>query len=341
MTTLLTLFSGIGGVEFGADQSGIVTPTQAVENDARKAQYHRLNHPHTDLMLGDIRTVPLDWYRPCDILWASPPCTEDSKSKNTGKRNADVAAIGTALIPILHHYADQHCLPSTVLIENVTEYQKNPTYAAIVICLLNLGYSIQVRTPDMADYGVPQNRTRMILQARLDGRFRWPNQTQHTSWYDAVADLLPACEVTVMPPWVASRWDASVPYPQLADNQFYRLPVMVDGQFRYTRATNGNRELTLRESDQPSTCIVASSSSRKLIAVDETHVIRATAQMNARWQSFPDHLILPEHYTHATPMVGNAVPPLYVAQLLKAIVLSPQIAQQPRRQAQNSLWDVA
>ena len=328
---VLELFAGIGGVGFGIEAAGHLT-TQAVERDEIAAHFYRLNHPHVNVYADDIYRVPLEWYKPVDMIWLSPPCTEDSVSKTTGTRNESVARAGEAFIPILYHFRDGlQRLPGMVILENVPQYQSNTSYGAICAALLKCGYTLQAKIVEMSRYGIPSSRRRLILVARLDGAFHWPKPQSPVSWYEATADLIASYPIRAMPDWVRSRWHNVKNLPALIDNQVwenplcintqaskYRQPVLVDGQFSYGKSKEG-QGLTVRAAHQPATCVVASASSAKMVALGPDAMVRPDGAFYARLMAFPNATILPSVKEHAIKLIGNAVPPLFVQRLLEAM----------------------
>lgn len=67
--------------------------------------------------------------------------------------------------------------PKYALLENVDRLLKSPTakrgrdFAIMLSCLANLGYSVEWRVINAADYGMPQRRRRVYIFARLDEPF--------------------------------------------------------------------------------------------------------------------------------------------------------------------------
>jgi site-specific DNA-cytosine methylase len=314
---ILELFAGIGGVGFGIEAAGHIT-VQAVERDDIAAHYYRLNHPHVNVYADDIWRVPLEWYKPVDMIWLSPPCTEDSISKTTGTRNESVARAGEAFIPVLYHFRDGlQRLPSMVILENVPQYQANPSYGAICAALLNCGYTLQSKIVEMERYAVPSSRRRLILVARLDGRFHWPKPTNQVSWYEATEDLIAGYPIRSMPEWVRSRWHSVKSLPALINTQASKY-MLIDGQLNYGKG-RPERGITVRAAHQTATCVVASASSAKMVALDLETMVRPDGAFYARLMAFPDTVILPTVKEHAIRLIGNAVPPLFVQSLLEAM----------------------
>lgn len=243
------LCAGVGGFEWGLKVAGH-TVVWAVEYDPDAkhgqvaADYHRLNHPDTMLINQDIRDVDVGELPNVDAIQISPPCQSHSTARRKNLPARDDAWVGR---DILRYTAELS--PRVVMIENVPAYRKHPVYREIVAGLVDQGYTVEARVLNCADYGVPQTRERLIIQARADGRISWPRPVaQHVGWYAAIHDILPPPD-RPLAPWQAKRWRAA--YDSLK-------PVLVDGQFAYARnAETQVNLLTVRQSAEPGMTITA------------------------------------------------------------------------------------
>lgn len=336
-----TLFSGVGGVEFGLQAAGH-RAVWAVEMDATAADYHRRNHPTTTVYEADVTAVDVTELANIDCLWASPPCQGHSTARRSDLPVREDVWVGR---DILRYVAELQ--PRVVMIENVPGYASHPVCKEITAALWEMGYTVESHIIDCADYGIPQTRKRLIIQARRDGQLSWPKKTQRRmGWYEAIADILPPPEKPLAP-WQAKRWDAAYQHSG---------PVLLDGQFIYDSGKDGNQVLNLIPFGKPAPTIMASDHSAKYIVYpsltdnqtyfgeDGIHLIhpespastvmateksakwvitdgpmraRLNAACSARLQTFPDDVILPDSFSKAIRLIGNAVPPR-LAQLLAA-----------------------
>lgn len=211
--TLGTLFSGFGGVEVGAMAAGM-TPLWAVEYDADIAAVYRQNIGN-HVRVGDILGMnPADFETP-DILHASPPCPNFSQAKAGAVETVDDIALAQKVADFI-----AELLPPFFTLENVYMYRLSQSWQIIAQALLTHGYQFNYWRVNMADYGVPQTRQRMIVIARRDGiRPQLPPQThaensqpslfgglqRWVSWYEAIADLIPDLPDSEFAPWQLAR----------------------------------------------------------------------------------------------------------------------------------------
>ena len=158
-------FTGGGVADVGAIQAGFM-PLFGVECDPsnydqsmriadayeRNIGEHMLRHPVQDI---DPATLPrVDWFH------ASPVC----KNASVAKANAEETDIDMVTAQATADYIMEH-LPKVVTVENVWQYRKFSSWHTIAKALLDLGYQFRVDHINMADYGVPQTRKRMIVTA--------------------------------------------------------------------------------------------------------------------------------------------------------------------------------
>lgn len=298
----IELFAGGGGAATGLIASGH-TVKVAIEKDDRIALCYQRNHPQTRVIAADVRDVSLSSL-PATInaLWASPVCKQDSLARCKALPQREDATIGLAIIPYIRAIN-----PDLVIIENVPRYQKNPTLTTLISFLTTvMHYTIGMRVLDAANYGVPQHRERLFIQARR-GPIAWPDYAPcHISWYEALVDLLDKMTPADLAPWQQALWKPE--YTAM-------LPIMVHGHYHY-RDTDEARQLDVLPSHLPARTVTAShNSTQKRIVLADGRIIRTTPRAAARLQTFPDTYIFPSQSTLASAIIGNAVPPLLVQRL--------------------------
>jgi DNA (cytosine-5)-methyltransferase 1 len=164
-------------------------------------------------MCQDILTAdPLRFERP-DLLWASPPCvTASIANQRTGETGLDrqLASAACGFIMAM--------LPPVVVLENVSGYRRYQSYAEIVTTLRGYGYHVRDWLLNAADYGIPQQRRRLIMIAARGFVPQRPSAThkrqadmfspQWRGWYDAVVDLIPTFPQAQLANWQRRRLPA-------------------------------------------------------------------------------------------------------------------------------------
>lgn len=189
------LFCGAGGTSTGATKAiesiGGNIELVAVNHNPVAVETHKLNHPTARHYVQDLDGANPEALVPegrLDLLMASPECTHFSRARG-GKPMKDQSRMSPWMI---HRWLTTLDVRA-VLVENVPEFlswgpltaDRRPDKAREglyfeewVRSLWGLGYEVQWRTLNAADYGDATTRVRFFLQARKDGRaIRWPEPT--------------------------------------------------------------------------------------------------------------------------------------------------------------------
>lgn len=110
----------------------------------------------------------------CDILIGGPPCQPFSVGgAQQGKYD------GRDMVPFFIKCIEKH-KPSLALMENVENLagKRHRKYLDTVVCdIRKLGYTVEWRVMNCADYGIAQRRKRIVLVAHLGG-FQFPEPHQ-------------------------------------------------------------------------------------------------------------------------------------------------------------------
>ncbi len=198
----ISLFSGAGGLDLGCEAAGFLT-TAAVEFNetavntllANRDRFFPMLKP--DAILRDIvETEPEQILEraglrsgDADLVHGGPPCTPFSKS---GYWLAYKRAGEDPKASLLDNYAEvvRVAQPKAFLMENVFALgyrnQNRPVFERFAQSIQSAGYSFDYKVLVAADFGVPQNRQRLIcVGVRNDlldvpsalWRFAWPSPT--------------------------------------------------------------------------------------------------------------------------------------------------------------------
>lgn len=177
--TAAELFAGGGGLAQGLRDAG-VRPVAAVELDDGAADIFEVNHPEVELFRKDVRAVTgkeLLAASPTgrvDILAACPPCqgfsTLTTKYRRSDPRNFLVAEVARIT---------RELQPAALMLENVPGLagRGKPILDALIEDLEVDGYLVNWSVLQVANYGVPQTRRRLVLLAGKGFSIPMPDAT--------------------------------------------------------------------------------------------------------------------------------------------------------------------
>ena len=332
MLNVISLFSGVGGLDFGFEMAGFRTAV-SVEIDRAACSTLKLNRDWP-VMQGDINSISSRSILRraeltagnVDVLIGGPPCQPFSKAGYWNRGDAlrlddPRASTLSAYLRVLRDVR-----PRAFLLENVGGLAFRGKDEGLRLILDGVeqinretGTSYQVTWAKLnaADYGVPQFRERVFVVASRDGReFKMPATTHgegpssddlepyRTAW-DAIGDL----EVFPDDPSLAmgGKWADLLPSIPEGRNYLWHSSAG-GGKHLFGRRTRYWSFLLKLAKDRPSWTIQASPGSaigpfhwnnRKLSAIEL-----------CRLQTLPDGILFDCGRTDVQRMLGNAVPSL-------------------------------
>ncbi len=190
--TALDLFSGCGGLTQGLRDAGFKV-LGAIEVEPVAVATYRHNHPNVVVWAKKIEDVTIGAVKKrlsirrgeLDLLAGCPPCEGFStmRTLNGGRRVRDKR--NNLVFEFIRFV--RGLLPKTVMLENVPGLAGNRRMRIVRRALRELGYKFEIHVLNVADYGVPQRRRRMIL---LGSRFGTVSPAQADSARRTVRDAI-------------------------------------------------------------------------------------------------------------------------------------------------------
>lgn len=160
MYSTIDLFSGIGGIRLGFEQTKRTRNIYSVEIDKYAAQTYEANFG--DNPLGDITKVNVKEIADFDILLAGFPCQAFSIA---GQRLGFEDTRGTLFFDVARII--KHKRPKAFLLENVkglVNHKQGKTLKTILNVLeKDLNYNVSVKVLNAKEFGLPQNRERIYI----------------------------------------------------------------------------------------------------------------------------------------------------------------------------------
>ncbi len=342
----IDLFAGCGGLSKGFMDAGFDILV-GVDNDQAALNTFAKNHNGAIAINADLSKQEtfdeikrIAGERKIDVVIAGPPCQGFSL---TGPRNFDDERnkLYLAVIEIVKQYK-----PKAFIIENVpgmaTLYE-GQIKDEILRRFKSMGYNIDCKILCAADYGVPQNRKRLIFMGiREDiGLPKFPNPTftpeNYRTCRDAMSDL-PSLENGIgedvaeyeQEPLTEyqrlMRGKCSVLHNHLGTNHTQMVKdtialVPEGGNYKdlppgWGESRKFHMAWTRLNGNTPARTV--DTGHRNLFHYEYNRV--PTVRESARIQSFPDDFIFTGTKTQQSRQVGNAVPPLLGQALGEAIM---------------------
>ena len=166
------LFSGCGGLTEGMRQAGFDTRV-AIELVHDAVVAFKLNHPHTKILEGDIRTIPAEKVRSClggktlHLLAGCPPCQGFSSMRRLNRPHNVSDPRNDLILEYLRMVKELR--PLTIMMENVPALEHYKKFQRVFGVLKDMGYNPKVQVVNVCSYGVPQNRKRLVMVGSLLG----------------------------------------------------------------------------------------------------------------------------------------------------------------------------
>lgn len=178
MYKIIDLFCGIGGFSYGFEMTKKFKTVLGVDFWNVALDTFKLNHPSTNVAHGDIKELDEQFFEEyknnVDVIIAGPPCQGFSMS---GKR--DVLDVRNSLFKEVMRVV-KVIQPKVVVVENVvgllsmTTPEGERVKDEIERDLRELGYFVNHKVLTASEYGVPQNRKRVIFIASKINNIKFP-----------------------------------------------------------------------------------------------------------------------------------------------------------------------
>lgn len=304
------LFAGAGGLSLGFEQAGFQN-VFSIEFDKVIAKTYQYNFPENRLLVSDVKEMGNDEIinlvgdNTIDVVIGGPPCQGFSLAGRNGRTFVEdernyLFKEFVRFVSVIR--------PKMFVMENVARmasHNKGKTIQEIVNEFELLGYDVQYKILQAADYEVPQKRQRIFVIGTTGQSFTYPVVIdQKVSVEMAIGDLpsLESGEASDIPNHIAMKHTR-----QMLEKMSY----VSDGGDRNDipediRPTSGDIRKYIRyKSSEPAVTITGDM--RKVFHYKQNRAL--TSRELARLQSFPDSFIFQGSSISIQQQIGNAVPP--------------------------------
>jgi DNA (cytosine-5)-methyltransferase 1 len=299
---LVDLFCGAGGLSKGFEKAGFET-VAVVDNWNEALETFKINRKNSALtILGDVldtevRNEIIDIARSetVDLVIGGPPCQDFSSAgqRNGNGHNSNLTPLFAEIVAAIK--------PTWVVMENVNTI-RSIGEAQLGKCkeiLRKAGYGITIAILSAADFGVPQDRKRLFLMGRMNGKDD---------------EMLIHMVQGKKPPVTVREFMPEIALGENATEYYYRHP-----RSYKRRAIFSIDEVSpvIRGVNRP---IPKGYKFHELDAVKDLSRVRPlTTDERARIQSFPKEYRWVGRKTSVEQQIGNAVPPLLAEHIAKSI----------------------
>lgn len=285
---VLDLFAGCGGLSLGFEAAGYETVGFECDESASNT-YNRnlIGQCHREKL-----AVGFD-YPAADIIIGGPPCQPFSVFGN--QRGMEDARDG---FPIFID-AVRRLRPKIFLFENVRNlaFSHKWYFELIKESLVKLGYFIEYRCVNAVDYGVPQNRERIIVVGHK-AKFSYPTPVDTPATVgEAIGDLIDTV-----------KDDSKI--LTLRQDEYIAA-------YEKKSACINPRDLYPDRPARTLTCrnLAGCTSDMQRVRLKDGRRRRLVVREAARLQSFPDWFEFDGTESKQFKQIGNAVPPLLAYRL--------------------------
>ena len=280
---VLDLFAGCGGLALGFEAQGFDTLGFEMDADCCATYRHNLNGDCVKIKLHSGYIFPK-----AQIVIGGPPCQPFSVGGHQ-KGMQDVRDGFPAFIS-----AVQQAEPDIWMFENVRGLMyRNRDYLDMILSELErLGYVVEFKLLNAVNYGVPQNRERVIVVGHR-GEFLYPPpQNLRVTAGDALAEM-------------AVQDDHNSKFLTASMNAYV-------AKYEKASCCVTPRDLHLNRPARTVTCrnLAGATGDMHRLVLPDGRRRRLTVREGARLQSFPDWFEFQGSEASCYQQIGNAVPPL-------------------------------
>ena len=292
---IVSLFSGAGGLDLGMIQAGnVVVWANDIDGDA-VATYRKNIGNH--IIQEDIRNIGIDTIPVSDVVIGGFPCQGFSMANLRRTVDDERNSLYHFFCQVVEAKHPKYFIAENV--KGILSIGKGEVIKMILENFEKLGYHVELHKVNMADYGVPQVRQRVVIVGeRLDMyarvHFQFPQPTHGKG--------------DGMLPWVSIREAIDrFPDPDTPNdvpNHVYSEYKVVYRNFTAHRKT---------DPDKPSPTILARGNGKGGVCAIPHYngTRRLSVRESAAVQTFPDDFVFCGSRTAGYRQIGNAVPPLF------------------------------
>lgn len=324
--TVIDLFCGPGGISQGFSQAGFNVEL-AIDYDEEACKTHEHNKPETKVLQKDLSEVSVSEClsetgmskEDIDIIVGGPPCRGFSIAGNREENDER-----NSLVDVYLDWVEE-IDPDIFLMENVpgiANMYDGKFKRHIEERVEKLGYNLNWKVLDAAEYGVPQGRKRAIFVGMKNDQFTFPKPTHSLEGQQKI-NQLGSKEANTVGDAISDLPSLEAGQKSEIDNhearnhgdiQVEKMSYISPGENwkslpeeHKPDGTYPSHAFHRLDPDKPSRVLPANASSTSILHPEDNRQI--TVREFARIQSFPDDYIFKGTIAGKYRQVGDAVPP--------------------------------
>lgn len=326
----IDLFAGIGGFHYALHNNGakcvFVSEWDNAARDSYQRNFRKISPEIFDIQLnndlsssngifsapnfaGDITKIDPKKIPDHDILCAGFPCQPFSIS---GRKKGFDDTRGTLFFNVLEIIKNKH--PKVIFLENVkhlVHHDKGRTLRVIVEQLENVGYKVEWRILNAKDFGLAQNRERIIIVANRGKRFDFdrlakaePKPIREILEKDGNFEYLDERDYTILPKELWRTQTSGLIFCGYRNKSIRKAGIRPNTEHLSRVHKQPNR---IYHIDGTHPTIPSQESSGRFWIYDGKSVRKLTVRECYRLQGFPDNFILNDKISACYNQIGNAV----------------------------------
>ena len=226
---VIELFAGVGGFRLGLENTGsyeVVWSNQWEPSSKRQhasevyeARFGSDNHSNADI--AEVKTSEIP---DAEVLVGGFPCQDYSVATTLKNSKGLIGKKGVLWWSIHRIVSEKENPPKYLILENVDRLLKSPStqrgrdFAIILKSLDDLGYAVEWRVINAADYGMPQRRRRIFIMAYHKSTSVYKNliKTSKSDWmhdFGTISDAFPVNNPSIQRNLFTSREFESPTFP--------------------------------------------------------------------------------------------------------------------------------
>lgn len=289
---IVSLFSGAGGLDLGLIKAGHeIIWANDFDHDAVQTYIKNIG-PH--IIEGDISKILSSEIPDCDVVVGGFPCQGFSLANRSRSSDDDRNKLYKQFVRVVKAKKPRYFLAENV--KGILSLESGTAIKKIVDDFKKIGYHVEYKLFNTADYGVPQIRQRVIIAGTRKGEkvYKYPDPTHTKTGWVGIGDAL-----------------KSVPEPSLDSNllnHVYSKYKVTNRNFTGHRTTDPLKPsptILARGDGKGGVCAIQHPKNHRRMSVRESAIV----------QTFPMNFEFFGKMNSMYRQIGNAVPVLFAYRL--------------------------